>query len=67
MICVVHDFFNPTAGLDGPFGLADVEASKFFEQSGNEGGRVISRKHRRNLTNDIRRVGGGGHKIDDGH
>jgi hypothetical protein len=39
-------------------GLADVEAPKFSEQSGNEGDRVISPKHRRDLADDIRRVGG---------
>jgi hypothetical protein len=55
----VHDvFFYPTAGLDRALGLADVEAPKFSEQSGNEGGRVISPKHMRNLANDIRRGGG---------
>jgi hypothetical protein len=62
----VHDvFFYPTAGLDRPLGFADVEAPKFSERSGNEGGRVISPKHRRNLADDIE--GGGGHKIDGGH
>ena len=56
MIFVVHDvFFYPNTGLNGPLGLADVEAPKFFEQSGIEGGRVISPKDRRNLTNAIRR------------
>jgi len=60
----VHDvFFYPTPGLDRPLGLADVEAPKFSEQSGNEGGRVISPKQRRNLADD----NGGGHKIDGGH
>ena len=40
-------------------GQADVEAPKFSEQSGNEGGRVISPKRRRNLFNDMK---GGGTK-----
>jgi hypothetical protein len=52
----VHDVvFYPTAGLVRPLGLADVKSSKFSEQSGNEGGRVVSPKLRRNLANGILR------------
>ena len=37
---------NPNAGLDRPFGLQDVEASKISRHSAHEGGKIVSPTHR---------------------